>query len=466
MIKKKEGSILVFTLIVMSMILVTALTLSTTTVIERKASSITRSSAAAIQGADTGLEYILREFRDYNGDQYYDDFTDSLTSNNGKYPYKATDFDCDDGDSGDLIIAYVSPEQIVRVKAQKKDINAVTGEITYEDVECDEHVPLHEVASFKSIGEDNIASRALRIDMGRAVERGIIAFWDFEDYQNKRDIEDLEYSATDAAQDKSINGNTAYLCHDDRDTPTRCKRGAKRMHPGGPSDTDYNDHVSWYGTELNEDGDPIDNSDVGKGIAESNLGDDQYWAMEFSIKNNDGDAEDNPNEYLRVLDDDSLDFEENDFSVSLWVRPTTEGKTKFIQKGFAGGRHFAIYRENQSLSVSISDNAPASTPATQYDKLTDVGTGTWQHIVVAFDRDDDVIVYKNGNLETVEDISSENASLSNNHPLIIGRDQSETGGNFFVGQMDDIRIYDRVLHQEEVSALCKLGDGNGAPSCS
>ncbi len=456
--KAKKGSILVFTLIIMSLILVTALALSTTTLTDRRAASITRSSVSAIQGADSGLEFVLREFRAASDQsQLYHEFVANL-----KVVANSASIDSDCDESGDYVLHLTDPVQDIYIVAIAKDSDGTDlGPVSCDDSETDpvtEEQTLADILAFKAVGEDRLATRALRIDMGAAIERGIVAFWDFEDYQLSKDA-DGEYGAVQRVADNSTNGLSAYLCpsgHDD----SGCEESNERMHPGGSNKSSYNSGVSWYGTELDKDGDPVDSSD-GNGIATSDIDDDDHWGMEFNI-DKDGDKEGSPNEYLRVDDDDALDFGKNNFSVSMWIRPVESGKMKFIQKGFGGQKHFAVYKaDSDLLSISLGDNSTRTVD----EDIVEIATNEWQHISVTFDRDSNAIIYKNGKNEGFMDIRSDDGSITNDESLIIGRDQADDGLNHFIGQMDDIRIYDRVLSQEDVTTLCKQGDGGGKPVC-
>lgn len=64
--KGKKGSVLVFTLVILSMALVTAIAISAVTVIERRSSGSTADSNQAFQIADSGIEVVLNEIYQNN----------------------------------------------------------------------------------------------------------------------------------------------------------------------------------------------------------------------------------------------------------------------------------------------------------------------------------------------------------------------------------------------------------------
>ena len=81
-------------------------------------------------------------------------------------------------------------------------------------------------------------------------------------------------------------------------------------------------------------------------------------------------------------------------------------------------------------------------------------TGTWQHVAATFlpGNVGGLVFYLNG-VETERlDSSGMNAGTG---PFRIGNNE---WSEFFVGQMDDVRVYDQVLTPEEIGAAMK-----GAP---
>lgn len=446
-----------FTLIVLSLILVTAITLSTTTLIERKASTITRSSAAAIQGADSGLEYVLRQFRlHYDAGLDYDQFVDLLHAENSA-------IECDSVNGDYYTMQLTEPDQEIRIVAISKNSS---GE-DISPVSCKAgsgiELPLEKIYAFKAIGLDRIAARALRVDLGIPIERGIVAFWDFEDYQDLWDIEGDE-SAMSFASDRSINGNTAYLCRG-HDGPNDCRTwtSGEDMNPGpDETKTDFYSGISWRK----------------EGVAKSGIDDSEHWAMEFNLNEDDTPSITTPypigsptpsydGEYLLVEDDDdkTLNFGTGDFSVSLWVRPTEDTlNMKLIQKGEIANNknHWSIARwsDDNQLKVFFNDG---SSPYIAKGGLAEIKKDEWTHIVVTFNRDGNAVVYRNGSGTSNDfDISSKDQSIDTNNNVRIGVNNVKPG-NYFIGQMDDIRIYNRVLSETDVITLCRQGDDFGFP---
>lgn len=473
MTKIKKGSILVFTLIIMSLILVTALTLSTTMIIERKASTITRSSAAAIQGADSGLEFVLREFRaNYESSQVYDEFITGLISNP---PALATSTYCDDNSSGhentgDFVIELSNPKQKIRIIAIAKDSSGVD----MPPVRCDDStsattpltsgITLQDIVAFKSIGEDRITKRALRIDMGSSIDRGMVAFWDFEDYENASDSTGEEGPIL-VVSDMSKGGNEAYLCPDSEQSSSECDSSSgDDMNPGpDPSVADYNKEISWYGG--------FGASPTKTGIATHDLDIMNHWAMEFNIGASHDGTGTFPNEYLLVEDPDAFGFlNRENFSISMWVRPEDlTGEQDLLRKGTdTNDKKYVIKIIGNQIQFTVQSN---STRKVQFLSSSSISENDWHHVLMTVERygtnnkSAEATGYINGSSVGSGSHSNMWGINDNGKNLIMGSNDNRDG-RFFKGQLDDIRIYDRVVSQEEISQLCMKGTGFTTSNCN
>jgi len=90
--------------------------------------------------------------------------------------------------------------------------------------------------------------------------------------------------------------------------------------------------------------------------------------------------------------------------------------------------------------------------------------GDWHHIVVVVKEaelpnlHDDVVLYRDGTIAEVHDIG-----LLDLWPIDTGSDLDVRIGRGFEGLIDDVRIYNRVLSDEEVMALFKLQSDRPLP---
>lgn len=105
------------------------------------------------------------------------------------------------------------------------------------------------------------------------------------------------------------------------------------------------------------------------------------------------------------------------------------------------------------------------TPNGGYYYMNDpVDDDKWHHVaVVVKEADlpnlhDDVVLYKDGTIAEIHDIG-----LLDLWPIDTGGDLDVRIGRGFEGLIDDVRIYDRVLSDEEVMALFKLQSDKPLP---
>ncbi|MCK4891209.1 MAG: laminin G domain-containing protein, partial [Candidatus Pacebacteria bacterium] len=82
--------------------------------------------------------------------------------------------------------------------------------------------------------------------------------------------------------------------------------------------------------------------------------------------------------------------------------------------------------------------------------------GNWHHVVVTWrSSDGQVKLYKDGNSQIYTGILQAGATLTQGGSLVIGQEQDSVGGGFqlsqaFLGLLDEVRIYSRVLPESEV----------------
>nr|MBC8217080.1 laminin G domain-containing protein [Planctomycetota bacterium] len=91
-------------------------------------------------------------------------------------------------------------------------------------------------------------------------------------------------------------------------------------------------------------------------------------------------------------------------------------------------------------------------------------TGEWTHVVVTLDdnatyvSNEAVNFYFDGVL-----VNRPNADPDPIHPtegadVVMGQEYNQSGGRVFIGALDDVRIYDKVLAPEEIRDIIELGD--------
>jgi len=88
----------------------------------------------------------------------------------------------------------------------------------------------------------------------------------------------------------------------------------------------------------------------------------------------------------------------------------------------------------------------------------------WHHVAIVLleaelpNLHDDVRLYKDGELAEIHDIG-----LLDLWPVKTGKDLDVRIGRRFTGLLDDVRIYNRVLSDEEVKAIFQLKSNQPLP---
>jgi hypothetical protein len=146
------------------------------------------------------------------------------------------------------------------------------------------------------------------------------------------------------------------------------------------------------------------------------------------------------------------------FSVSLWVKRTGDygGYSRIItNKSGTNNPGFHIYfsTTNDRLYTRGTTQSRYSRPTSSWNSQN------WVHVVNTFDAQSPTTsgrwkMYGDGVFLTQNNIPKIELGTAN---LFFGR--SPGGGNRFIGELDDVRFYDRVLSGAEVSTL--YGSGNG-----
>jgi len=160
------------------------------------------------------------------------------------------------------------------------------------------------------------------------------------------------------------------------------------------------------------------------------------------------------NSYITVSDDSTLDFEEEDFSISMWVNSDNFDKVyQYISKReICANDNFFDIRGTTDEKVIFEINGGTESLIVKTDKLE---KDEWNFIT--FVRDSDKIyAYLDGELSNSEDIDgdydvSNNADVGISTGPCVNVDDTERYG----GLIDDLRIYNRALSSDEVDSLYK-----------
>jgi len=160
---------------------------------------------------------------------------------------------------------------------------------------------------------------------------------------------------------------------------------------------------------------------------------------------------DGVNDYVEVADSASLDLTKP-FTIECWFKWNTVQNTwtSLVRKtidpwGYPYGMyHIGIYKMNKIMTqVTVGGE--------QKQLISDFQpeVGQWYHVVFVYPG----AVYVNGN--KIIDFPNYGDCDTNDQPLIIGA--SRWDREFFDGIIDEVRIYNRALSEEEIRALYEQG---------
>lgn len=172
---------------------------------------------------------------------------------------------------------------------------------------------------------------------------------------------------------------------------------------------------------------------------------------------------DGVNDYVRISDQEMLEYEGGNMTLSVWIKPTLGETTNgyLISKPWNGaGRYNYVlnYRSDQKIEITLTGNK------TQYIASTTIASrGSWHHIAATFNDQNEVKIYIDG-----EESQDSNHTIYNwiptgggdtNIDLAIGTlypyGEGWVGntGFSFNGTIDDVIIYNRTLSEDQIKEL-------------
>jgi len=143
----------------------------------------------------------------------------------------------------------------------------------------------------------------------------------------------------------------------------------------------------------------------------------------------------------------------NAFSITAWI------KTAYIGADPQEIVYYGTYSDGQRCEFRVHTNGHIrmGNGAGQVEGLTAVTDGGWHHVAAtiienATNSSSDVRIYVDGQDDTQESTDPDAFNLVADWDVTIGYRPSQND-RFFIGQIDDVRIYDRALTQEKIAWL-------------
>ena len=156
-------------------------------------------------------------------------------------------------------------------------------------------------------------------------------------------------------------------------------------------------------------------------------------------------------QYINLPDHTSYDFGTNkDFTIECMVKmnsivgdPSIIGNKNWIS-GYNKGFVFSFVNNGPNWKVNIGDGI---------DRVDITGTaindGAWHHLAVSFDRDGLMTMYQNGSLVEAKDMTAID-DIDVSFPIAIGQDGTLTYGDWFDGEIAEVKIWSTALNEETI----------------
>ncbi|WP_162897294.1 LamG-like jellyroll fold domain-containing protein [Aquimarina sp. BL5] len=157
------------------------------------------------------------------------------------------------------------------------------------------------------------------------------------------------------------------------------------------------------------------------------------------------------NDYISIIDDASI--QPVNFTISIWCRFDSSGGLQLLLDKHLVSNDldsYEVWFQNSQIWGTIG-NQTGFGPFISSGFIPD--TQNWDHVVYVFDDDNNTQkIFVNS---VLEEESSVNISIGyDNEPLLIGASNDQQNPKFFFnGDLDDIRIYNRVLSENEITEL-------------
>jgi unsaturated rhamnogalacturonyl hydrolase len=167
---------------------------------------------------------------------------------------------------------------------------------------------------------------------------------------------------------------------------------------------------------------------------------------------------DGVDDYAIVPHKDELNFGDQSFSLSFWIKQNTQDRAmRYIIKGThtspgSGKRYEVFHHQNNEVRFAIDDNSTKSSLAVPN---TNFVTGKWVHVVAIRDVENKILkLFANNELQGT--LTDNTGDISQNEDLFFGLSPDETNTNL-KGSLKDIRFFNYAIRDSLISALYSDG---------
>jgi hypothetical protein len=161
-------------------------------------------------------------------------------------------------------------------------------------------------------------------------------------------------------------------------------------------------------------------------------------------------------DYVDVGDQEDLDFgTSTDFTLSAWFQTSSSSAQMIVNKKEQGTTPgYDVYVQSGEIYARIGEDGEV--PVVAVSSGEDFDDGSWHHMAAVFDRDDVITVYVDAN-DVATSASISGIDCDTGWEFFVGNRKTNTV--YFNGKIDDVRVYNRALSDEEVLGLYEDGSG-------
>lgn len=163
---------------------------------------------------------------------------------------------------------------------------------------------------------------------------------------------------------------------------------------------------------------------------------------------------DGTDDYVTVPHASSLN-PSGDFTLSVWVKPTntsaSQGAIRKMENSFNVGYRLAL-RSGGDIWCDIG--TANSSSGINFSMGATYSAGIWQHIACVRSGTT-AILYKDG--VQIARVSTSGAAINTATPLIMGSNTPAGTSEFFIGKMDEARVFEKALTASEIGKLYAAG---------
>ncbi|KJJ84807.1 Concanavalin A-like lectin/glucanase [Candidatus Omnitrophus magneticus] len=145
--------------------------------------------------------------------------------------------------------------------------------------------------------------------------------------------------------------------------------------------------------------------------------------------------------YVSFGSDASLDPGTSDFSISAWIKTVVNDDGEYMIISGNGDKYVYMEMYQKKLGFSVGDS--------YYQNSKIIADGEWHHVVGVMDRDNGMTLYVDG--EGEKGGKPETSDIEFLSDLFLGKYSG--GGYYWIGDITDVKMYNRVLSAEDVNNL-------------